>query len=266
MFHSRGPEVRRPAGEFGWGGDTRRLLLVSQPSCRAAVRLPGREGARRCAGSGQTCRSRCPLGRPRPSRRPLASPASAERPAAATSQCGRPAAAKLLTRRRDESRRSRFPRTHLLAGTKVSRATGRFTPRRPAVSLRARTALLPEEQSQRPGRSVLSLRKECEARAAMCGAPPFPEVAAGPCRSGRKERETWFGVVVSSTRLPRYDNIGKPNFKVAVETKMRAFCPLAWSGLPAAFVWLPDGQQQLHFSYSERSCLAKRRDLQGGFV
>lgn len=153
---------------------------------------------------------------------------------------------------------------HLLADTKVSGATGRLTPRRPGVSLRARTALLPEEQSQRPGRYVLS--EESAKRGRRCaGAPPFPEVAAGPCRPGRKERETWFKVV-SSTRLPRYDNSGKPNFKVAVETKMRAFCPLAWSGLPAAFVWLPDGQQQLHFSYSERSCLAKRRDLQGGFV
>lgn len=178
MFHSRGPEVRRPAGEFGWGGDTRRLLLVGQPSCRAAVRLPGREGARRCAGSGQTRRSRCPLGRPRPSRRPLASPASAERPAAATSQCGRPAAAKLLTRRRDESRRSRFPRTHLLAGTKVSRATGRFPPRADGATSRgaesAAWTLRPQSEERvrsaggdvrssalsRGGRRSLPVRKE----------------------------------------------------------------------------------------------------------
>lgn len=33
---------------------------------------------------------------------------------------------------------------------------------------------------------------------------------------------------------------------------MRAFRPVAWGGLPAAFVWLPDGQRQLHFSSPER--------------
>lgn len=27
---------------------------------------------------------------------------------------------------------------------------------------------------------------------------------------------------------------------------------MAWGGLPAAFVWLPDGQRQLHFSSPER--------------
>lgn len=168
LFHSRGPEVRRPAGEFGWGGDTRRLLLVSQPSCRTGCQASRERRRPAVCRLGPNLPEPLPARPPRPSRRPLASPASAERPAAATSQCGGPAAAKSLTRRWDESHRSRFLRTHLLAGTTVSHATGRFTPRRPGVSLRARTALLPEEQSQRPGRYVLSLRKDCEARAAMC--------------------------------------------------------------------------------------------------
>lgn len=66
LFHSRGPEVRRPAGESGRGGDTRRLLRVSQPSCRPGCQASRERRAGRCAGSGQTCRSRCPLGRPGP--------------------------------------------------------------------------------------------------------------------------------------------------------------------------------------------------------
>lgn len=112
LFHSRGPEVRRPAGEFRPGGDTRRLLRVSQRGCRTgcqASRESRRPAVRRL---GPNMPEPPPARPPRPSRRPLASPASAERPAAATSQCGGPAAATLLTRRRDESRCNRFLRTH----------------------------------------------------------------------------------------------------------------------------------------------------------
>lgn len=124
----------------------------------------------------------------------------------------------------------------------------------PAVSLRARTALLPAERTRRRGAGP-SVRGET-AGAGLCCLHPGRRgrlpLAAGKERAGRP---AWFGLVFSSTRPPRYDNTGIPYFEDAVGTKMRAFCPVAWSGLPAAFVWLPDGQRQLHFSSPERGDL-----------
>lgn len=45
-----------------------------------------------------------------------------------------------------------------------------------------------------------------------------------------------------------------------VETKMPVLCPPARRGLVAAIVWLPEGKQQLYFSFAELGASRLRRD------
>lgn len=112
------------------------------------------------------------------------------------------------------------------------------------------SAWAPPPQPARSGRSAGLLAASARRRGAVRRSP-----------RGKSGRAQWFGAVRSTSRPPRCGNVGSLRFKDTVETQMRAFRTLAWSGLPAAFVCLPDGRQQLHFSSSDRGYSGQQRDL-----
>lgn len=177
-----------------------------------------------------------------------------------------------------------FLRTRHGASGRSRRVPGRFTPRRPGVSLRARTALLPAaatglggweggaessawaRRQASPPRCLLRPRGDGEARR--------QHAASAASRAGRRVPAPRKGrsrmVVRSRCRLLHVlgATIVSGDFisGMAVETKMMAFCPVAWSGPPAAIVWLPDGSSSAIFLTRNVVIRGQQRDLQGGFV
>lgn len=174
-----------------------------------------------------------------------------------------------------------FLRTRHGASCRSCRVPGRFTPRRPAVSLRARTALLPAAATGLwGGRRVVGVgaassvaaalpppsegrRRSAQAGCRVCrfqGWPPRPCPRKGTIEDGGPAS------LSPPPRLGRYDSIWRLHFRDAVETKMTVFCPVAWSGPPAAIVWLPDGSSSAIFLTRNVVIRGQQRDLQGGFV
>ncbi|XP_023113503.1 translation initiation factor IF-2-like [Felis catus] len=275
-----------PAVESGEGpqADSRQAIspaaphtTLRSPTCGTCRPAPGGGwglASHRLGPDSSGLRPRGGSPRSEPPAQPPASgeqPAAAERPAAATSTSGGGTAAEFRGRGGAAAATAttaspRGPPIGPRAWALHPAPPRRFPPR--ADGATSRLGHRAREPGRRRGRGAKRRRRAAPsargATAKRAGLrfqrwPPRPSPQKGTDEVGGPRS-------FPPPRPRRYDAIWRLHLRDAVETKMMVFCPVAWSGPPAAIVWLPDGRSSSIFLTPNVVIRGQQRDLQGGFV
>ncbi|XP_045322397.1 translation initiation factor IF-2-like [Leopardus geoffroyi] len=273
-----------PAVEFGEGPQADSRQSVSPAAPHSTLRSPTCGTCRPAPGGGwglashrlgpdsSGLRPRGGSPRSEPPAQPPASgeqPAAAERPAAATSTSGGGTAAEFRGRGGAAAATAttaspRGPPIGPRAWALHPAPPRRFPPR--ADGATSRLGHRAREPGRRRGRGAKRRRRAASSASEGRRRSARASAARGGRRGPAPRRERMRSA--GRGRFPlrgRVATIVSGDFILGTQWKQRmVFCPVAWSGPPAAIVWLPDGRSSSIFLTPNVVIRGQQRDLQGG--